>query len=95
MPQDETPLGDEMIRRLPERKFPELKQQGPDETSEMGHTPHERDHKLASSKESAQADAESRDISQRPSLPDHPTQMPADIEDEEGRKIVPPAVTAG
>jgi hypothetical protein len=69
-PQDPTPLGDEMVERLPERKFPQ-----PKAGSERPST---------SSEESAKA----LDISRRPSLPDHPERMAADIEDEESDPVI-------
>ncbi|HSH91268.1 MAG TPA: hypothetical protein VK996_14875 [Ramlibacter sp.] len=83
-PVDSTPRGDEMVRRLPERKFPEPKPQGSREDAEMGQTPFvsekpersERDHGAAT------------DISRRPALPEHPERMAADIEDEEADPVI-------
>ena len=83
-PLDTTPRGDEMVRRLPERKFPEPKPQGGEEDAEMGRTPLARDHQRSPSKESNEA----TDISRRPALPDHPEQMAADMEDEEQDPVV-------
>jgi hypothetical protein len=74
-PLDTTPRGDEMVRRLPERKFPEPKPQGTDEDAEMGHTPLARD-------TAAGEPGTEPDISRRPALPDHPQRMAADIEGE-------------
>lgn len=93
MPQDSTPRGDEMVRRLPERKFPEPKKpQGTDEDSEMGHTPRASESSLPSSNAPG-----ATDISQRPSLPDHPQQMAADIEDEDDDPVIDsgPGITDG
>jgi hypothetical protein len=76
-PQDTTPRGDEMVRRLPERKFPVPKRQGPREDSEMGGAPLSQDDAQPADSSSGAAD-----ISRRPALPDHPVHMDADVEDE-------------
>jgi len=77
MPKDQTPLGDEMVERLPERKFPQPK---------PGIAREETDRGPASADEAADA----LDIGRRPALPDHPERMPADIPDDGAQ---PPADT--
>ena len=71
-PLDPTPLGDEMVHRLPERKFPQPK---PGKESD----PVRGDH-AASEREP--------DIRDRPALPEHPQPMAADVEDEEADPVV-------
>ena len=63
-PVDPIPSGDEMVRRLPERKFPPSQPAGP-----------------------SPADDAATDISQRPSLPEHPEPMAADLEDEDADPV--------
>ena len=72
-PLDPTPLGDEMVHRLPERKFPQPK---PDADS---------DDLVRGGPASAEREADMRD---RPALPQHPQPMAADVEDEEADPVI-------
>ena len=83
MPVDSTPRGDEMVRRLPERKFPEPRPQGTREDAEMGETPHG-----PAPREREGAPASASDISSRPALPEHPERMAADLEDEDDDPVI-------
>lgn len=71
-PLDPTPLGDEMVHRLPERKFPQ-----PKPGTDTGD--------LASGPASSGRNPDMRD---RPALPEHPQPMAADVEDEEADPVV-------
>jgi len=73
-PVDPTPLGDEMVRRLPERKFPEP--ESGEAKDEPGGAP------------DAHEDDSEPDIAHRPALPAHPGPMAADVEDEEADPVV-------
>ena len=72
-PLDPTPLGDEMVHRLPERKFPQPKP-GTDTGDPASGGP-------ASSERNP-------DMRDRPALPEHPQPMAADVEDEEADPVV-------
>ena len=72
-PLDPTPLGDEMVHRLPERKFPQPK---PDK---------DNDDLVSGGPASSAREADIRD---RPALPQHPQPMAADVEDEEADPVV-------
>lgn len=86
-PVDPTPLGDEMVHRLPERKFPQAPPSGIGATQ----TPAEG--------EQADADAldDAPEIAQRPALPDQSQQMAADIEEEDSDPVIDsgPGITDG
>ena len=82
-PQDSTPRGDEMVRRLPERKFPEPKPPGSREDAEMGQTPFASEPPARDDRSIA-----TDDIRNRPPLPDHPERMAADIEDEDADPVI-------
>ena len=71
-PLDPTPLGDEMVHRLPERKFPQPK---PDADSKD---------LVSGGPASPEREADMRD---RPALPQHPQPMAADVEDEEADPV--------
>jgi len=73
-PLDPTPLGDEMARRMPERKFPEPKP-GQESDDPVRGAP-------------TGDDAESVDASDRPPIPDRTEAMAADVEDEEADPVV-------
>jgi len=72
-PLDPTPLGDEMVHRLPERKFPQPK---PDKVN---------DDLVSGGPAPSAREADMRD---RPALPQHPQPMAADVEDEEADPVV-------
>lgn len=72
-PLDPSPLGDEMVHRLPERKFPQPKP-GTDSDKPVG--------------PGAAPPKGGPDIRDRPALPDHPQPMAADVEDEEADPVV-------
>lgn len=74
-PMDPTPLGDEMVRRLPERKFPQPR-------------PGARSAEENDAAEYQGSDASQPDIDHRPALPDHPVQMAVDVEDEEADPVI-------
>lgn len=84
-PLDSTPRGDEMVRRLPERKFPEPKPVRVGEDGEMGRTPIVSEHAADVGGTGA---GSGDDIASRPQLPSQPQQMAADIEDEEDDPVV-------
>lgn len=71
MPNDSSPLGDEMANRLPEPKFPQPK---PGRESDELSRP-------------ATEAGDASDVSNRPALPDHPVTMAADIEDEDADPV--------
>jgi hypothetical protein len=72
-PDDPTPLGDAMTHRFASQKIPEPRPAaGPAGRGE-------------STSGAARREA---DIAQRPSLPDHPERMAADVEDEEADPVV-------
>lgn len=72
-PLDPTPLGDEMVHRLPERKFPQPKPDaGSDDLVRGGPASRERE----------------ADMRDRPALPQHPQPMAADVEDEEADPVI-------
>lgn len=73
-PTDRTPLGDEMVERLPERKFPQPR------ADELRDKPGRAD--------PTTTDAGAPDIRHRPELPGHPEQMAADIEDEDADPVI-------
>lgn len=77
-PIDPTPLGDEMVHRLPERKFPQTEPGEPAEPGPgFGHG------------RPAQAEAKPQpDMAHRPALPEHPQSTAADVEDEEADPVV-------
>ena len=72
-PMDPTPLGDEMARRMPERKFPEPKP-GQESDDPVRGEPAD--------------DPKATDVADRPSLPTDPEPMAADVEDEDSDPVV-------
>lgn len=74
-PNDRTPLGDEMVERLPERNFPQAK------ADELRDKPGRADPAASDTRATP-------DIRHRPELPEHPERMAADIEDEEADPVI-------
>jgi hypothetical protein len=74
-PLDPTPLGDEMVHRLPERKFPQPK-------------PGAASDEPARDRPAAGEAGAAPDMRDRPALPEHPQPMAADVEDEEADPVV-------
>ena len=72
-PMDPTPLGDELARRMPERKFPEPKP-GQESDDPVRGVPAD--------------DPKAVDVGDRPPLPTNPESMAADVEDEDSDPVV-------
>lgn len=74
-PKDATPLGDEMAHSMPEPQFPQPK-------------PGEGSDEPVRGQPSAGKTESDPDMGHRPTLPEHPEPMAADIEDEEADPVI-------